>query len=51
MESPSLSNDHYATETLLLPVSIETGTAAQGIVPYWNNSPVQVPLAVAPRGF
>ena len=31
--------------------SIETGTAAQWTVPYWNNSPAQVPLTAAPRGF
>ena len=33
------------------PASVETGTAAEGIVPYWNNSPTQLPLAAAPRGF
>ena len=33
------------------PASVETGTAAEAIVPYWNNSSAQVPRAAAPQGF
>jgi hypothetical protein len=31
--------------------SVESGTAADGIVPYWNNSSAPVPPAAAPQGF
>ena len=37
-------------EILLLPPSIETGTAAQAIVPNWNKTPARGPLGSAPRG-
>jgi hypothetical protein len=33
------------------PASVESGTATQWTVLYWNNSLPQVPLAMPPCGF
>jgi hypothetical protein len=44
----SLERGDYATLRGPAPASIESGTGRQGIVPNWNNSPAQVPLAAVP---
>jgi hypothetical protein len=33
------------------PASVESGTAAQGIVPYWNKTLAPALRAAPPRGF